>query len=161
MESIRKVMDHQTERAKKIFWDFLKKKQLKVTNERVRVLEEVFSTHEHFDAEDILMRFKQEKVKISRATIYRTLDLLVECGLVNKLSLGELQSRYEHILGHQHHDHLICKKCGIIIEFYDKDIEELQKRICQQHQFFEIEHSLKIFGLCNECSGNPENRLEN
>lgn len=149
-------MDAYTKKAKKKFWDFLKKKNLKITGEREKILEEVFSTHEHFDAEKILMNFKQKGVKVSRATIYRTLDLLVECNLVKKLSLGEQHARYEHILGHTHHDHLICSECGKIVEFNSPGIEKLQKEICDQYGFKETEHSLRIFGLCSECQAKKQ-----
>ncbi len=144
-------MDESTAKAKELFRDFLNRKDLKKTKERDIILEAVFDTHDHFDAEELLILFRQKKIPVSRATIYRTLDLLVECRLVKKISFGEAHFRYEHIFGHEHHDHLICNQCGQIIEFYNKDLEELQKKICRQYDFKEQDHSLRIFGLCKSC----------
>ncbi len=144
-------MDNSAVKAKKIFTDYLKQKNLKVTGEREQILEAVFETHEHFDAEELLMTFKTKKISVSRATIYRTLDLLIECRLVKKLYFGESQARYEHVFGHDHHDHLICSNCGKIIEFYSDQLEAVQSRICGQYDFKELDHSLRIFGVCREC----------
>ena len=144
-------MDSSLQKAKQIFINFLKDKNLNVTESREQVLQAVFSTHDHFDAEELLFLFKKQKIAVSRATIYRTLDLLVECQLVKKLSLGDSCSRYEHVFGHEHHDHLICTQCGKIIEFYNDQIEALQRKICDENDFIEVEHSLRIFGLCKDC----------
>lgn len=144
-------MDESINKAKEIFKDYLKTKQLKVTKEREKILIAVFETHEHFNAEELLEGFKNDEISVSRATIYRTLDLLVECKLIKKMNFGETQFRYEHVLGHSHHDHLICKSCGKIIEFYCEELEQLQTKICNENQFKETEHSLRIFGLCSDC----------
>ncbi len=80
-----------------------------------------------------------------------TLDLLVESKLLIKLNLGTLESKYEHIIEHGHHDHLICNNCEEVIEFHSPEIEKLQNMVCQEHNFKEVDHSLKIFGLCSKC----------
>ncbi len=149
-------MDESTVKAKRIFKDYLRQMNLKVTVEREQILEAVFATHEHFDAEELLMTFKTQKISISRATIYRTLELLIECRLVKKSYFGESQARFEHVFGHDHHDHLICNVCGKIIEFYNVQLEAIQSKICEEYDFKELDHSLRIFGLCKECRSKTE-----
>ncbi|MDH4129933.1 MAG: transcriptional repressor [Spirochaetota bacterium] len=144
-------MDRYVEKARKVFRDFISQKSLKMTSEREKILDAVFSTHDHFDVDELLIRLKETKIKVSRATIYRTLDLLVECQIVKKMLFNDSQSRYEHVLGHEHHDHLICTECRKIIEFYSEEIEGLQKAICKKYDFQETDHSLKIYGKCFNC----------
>jgi len=146
-------MDSTIKRATQIFQDFLKGRNLKVTGERKIILDAVFKTHDHFDVEELYKTIQDLNHRVSKATIYRTLELFVECGLVNKLSLGDSFSRYEHIYGHEHHDHLICVSCGKIIEFFNEDLEKLQDKICRDHNFKETDHSLRIFGHCEDCAG--------
>ena len=145
-------MDKHIKKARKLFRDFIKEKNLKLTTERETILETVFSTHDHFDAEELLDKLKEFNASVSRATVYRTLDLLVECQLVKKMLFNGEKSRYEHVLGHEHHDHIICEECGKIIEFHSSEIEKLQKEICKKYEFYETDHSLKIYGICFNCS---------
>lgn len=134
-----------------LFKDFLSENQLKLTPQRRAVLEAVFATHRHFDAEELVQILKQMGKRISRATVYRTLDLLVKSGLVHAMELGESRKVYEHIVGHRHHDHLICTECGRTIEFGDGFIELLQEKVCDRLNFQAQKHSLRIFGRCENC----------
>lgn len=122
-----------------------------MTKARRTVLQEVFSRHRHFDADDLYFHMKDRQAGVSRATVYRTLTLLVSSGLVNKMGLGGGRSIYEHVLGHSHHDHLICLKCGRILEFHHPDIEDLQKHICHDFGFVMHSHTQQIYGICKEC----------
>lgn len=133
------------------FRAFLAENGLKFTPQRKAILETVFSTHRHFDAEELVEMLKERKKKISRATVYRTLDLMVKSGLVRAMELGEARRMYEHIVGHRHHDHLICTECGRTIEFDDGFIEFLQQRVCDRLNFRADTHSLRIFGRCEKC----------
>lgn len=139
------------EKELKIFKDYLKSKKFNLTRERKEILKEVFSIEGHLEAEKIFLRLKRNRKKISRATVYRTLNLLVDSGLVRKVYLGENHIHYEHIFGHTHHDHLVCLKCGKVIEFADEKIEELQARICLKKKFKELSHTVQIFGYCRDC----------
>ena len=141
------------------FRRFLRSKGLRFTSERERVLEEASSVHEHFEAEDLLFRMRQHGHRVSKATVYRTLTLLVQCGLLREVIFGERHSHYEHILGHRHHDHLICLKCGKIIEFTDETIEQLQQKICERYQFDPLQHRLEIRGTCEQCARPGWDRL--
>ena len=144
------------------FETFLRSRQLKLTGERLELVEEVFSHPHHFDADQLHMALKQKGKAISRATVYRTLDLLVQCGLVRKSSFGDQHAHYEAVHSDEHHDHLICLNCDAIIEFYRADLEALQEQICREFGFKPMHHSLQIFGLCGDCKDKAdEARIRN
>ena len=105
----------------------------------------------HFSAEDILIALKQRKSKVSRATIFRAINLFLEKGLLCPIDLGKGFRMYELAINSGHHDHLYCIKCGRIIEFEDENIEKLQTKACQDKQFSPLRHTLRIVGLCKEC----------
>jgi Fur family transcriptional regulator, ferric uptake regulator len=140
----------QTAEEKK-FREFLKGEGLKFTSERRRILEEVFRIHEHFEVDDIVIGLRGRGERVSRASVYRTMPLLVGSGLLRQVHSAEKHSHYEHIFGHDHHDHLICRECGRAIEFSNQEIEELQARVCGRHGFLPATHRLEIFGTCSKC----------
>lgn len=133
------------------FEAFLRGKKLKLTGERLVILASIFRRESHFDAETLHAELRSDGGDISRATVYRTLDLLVQSGLVRKNSLGASHANYEAARGDEHHDHLICLNCNKVVEFYRSDLEELQERICVDQGFKLVHHSLQIFGLCPDC----------
>jgi len=133
------------------FLSCLKEKGLKLTRERRLILNEVYNTNHHFEADDLLVEFRNRGQNISRASIFRTLKLLTECGLIRKVLIGENRSSYEYIYGYQHHDHLICLGCGKIIEFSNSKIEKLQDSVCKEFGFKPTDHTLKILGYCSKC----------
>jgi Fur family ferric uptake transcriptional regulator len=135
----------------KIFKSFLGEKGLKLTKERIAILREVFSFHGHFEPEHLYFRMKDGGSKASRASVYRTLNLLVESGLIAKVTRTEKGNVYEHTFGHGHHDHMICESCGKIIEFYSEKLENLQNEICARNRFNGISHTLEIRGHCDQC----------
>ena len=140
---------------KRVFAEFLKRRGLKTTRERTALFEEIFSTHHHFDAEDLVSRMRERGKKVSRATVYRTLDLLHDCGLVGRVRLNEEKYRYERQMQGEHHDHLICTACGRIIEFVEPKIEVLQEEICARYEFQPTSHSHQIRGICATCKNTP------
>lgn len=142
---------HRAQHAIGRFQHFLQQQGLKLTSERAALVSEIFSTHYHFEADELLFKMKQKNVKISRATVYRTLELLVKCGLVRRVHLGEDHYHYEHISGNSHHDHLICTTCGSVIEFHDSVLEARQREICEKKRFTPTFHNLQILGLCDAC----------
>jgi Fur family ferric uptake transcriptional regulator len=138
-------------KEKEIFKKYLFGKGLKLTSERELILEEVFSRHDHFDAEDLSQAFRARSENVSRATIYRTLPLLVESGLVQEaLRCGE-RVCYEHIYGHKSHGHMICMGCGKIIEFENSELEKIKKKVCKEHDFRPVEFRFGIKGYCRDC----------
>ncbi len=136
----------------KIFQNFLWDRGLKLTKERMAILKEVFSFHGHFDPEQLYLKIKNSGIKASRASVYRTLNLLLKSGLIEKVTRTEKGYLYEHTLGNRHHDHLICGSCGEIFEFYSEKIENLQDEICRQNSFEGQTHTLVIWGQCERCS---------
>ncbi len=134
------------------FRDFLKEEGMKTTRERKLILEEVFRNHHHFEAEDIVSSLRKQGKRVSRASVYRTLPLLVSSGLLREVNFGERHGHYEHVLGHTHHDHLICTECGEAIEFSDPTIEKLQQEVCEKYSFKAHTHELRIMGLCSKCA---------
>jgi Fur family ferric uptake transcriptional regulator len=133
------------------FSDFLQQQGLKLTSEREALVREIFSIHYHFEADELLFKMKQNNTKISRATVYRTLELLVKSGLVRRVHLGEDHYHYEHVAGNSHHDHLICTTCGAVIEFHDEELERRQREVCEKKKFTPTFHNLQILGLCDAC----------
>lgn len=139
------------------FRKHLASKGLRMTPERKVVLDGILEAQGHFTADDLYLRLKRRNPMVSRATVYRTLELLVGSGLVEKVDLGGQQAYYEYFFGREHHDHLICLGCGMIIEFTSPAIENLQDAVCREHQFEIRYHSHKIFGQCRKCQegGSP------
>ncbi|HUP64953.1 MAG TPA: transcriptional repressor [Thermoanaerobaculia bacterium] len=134
------------------FQKYLQQQHLKLTGEREAVVREIFATHYHFDADELLFKLKEKSAKISRATIYRTLELLVKSGMVRRVHLGEDHYHYERVTKDDvHHDHLICTTCGTVIEFHDESLEARQVEICERHRFISTFHNLQILGICASC----------
>ena len=134
------------------FEAFLRTRKLKLTRERLVILAAIFRQEHHFDAESLHADLRTEGGDISRATVYRTLDLLVQAGLVRKNSLGASHANYEAAHEDEHHDHLICISCRQVLEFFRPDLEALQEDVCRAHAFRPVHHSLQIFGLCERCA---------
>ena len=126
-------------------------KQWRLTAERKIILREIHTIPSHFTAKELLSRIRRKRKKVSRATLYRALELFQQEGLIEKVELGGLDSRYECISNRPHHDHLICVACGKIIEFQSPVLEESQAKICQWHLFHPISHTLQILGYCKGC----------
>lgn len=146
---------------KKIFREFLDKRGLKFTKERETILDGVFSFHGHFDPDELLIFMRNRDVIVSRASLYRTLPLLVESGLIEQVDKNDKHAHYEHIYGHEHHDHLICIKCGKVIEVFSPKLETIQNELCTKSGFQGIRHTLEIKGYCSKCrkKGRPEQPL--
>jgi Fur family transcriptional regulator, ferric uptake regulator len=140
--------DHEYEH----FVGFLRGRGLRLTAERQALFGEIFRQHRHLDAEQLLAAMQQGGRKISRATVYRNLELLVESGLVQRQRLGRRRHVYEHLHRGQTHDHLICTGCGRVVEFVSRAIAALQVEICRAHGFDPGVHTLQIHGLCDRCS---------
>ncbi len=136
---------------KERFKYFLKEADLKFTPEREEIIEAIVNLQKHFDAEDIYQQLRKQKSDVSLATVYRTIPLLVDSGLIMETLHCREKVLYEKIYNKRHHDHMVCINCGKIIEFYNEDVEKLQDEICHKHQFVATEHRLGIKGYCKEC----------
>jgi Fur family ferric uptake transcriptional regulator len=133
------------------FRRYLAGQKLKMTAERRLVLVEALGSREHFGAEDLHLRFLRKRIPMSRATIYRALEHLVESGLLRRVYLDRKKASYEPVHGRGHHEHMICLSCGKVIEFLDDALEQRQDKICHDLKFKPLRHSLRIVGLCRKC----------
>jgi len=134
------------------FQALLKENTLKFTKQRELVLKFLYEHDGHYTPEDIYTQLKLENpdINIGIATVYRTLSLLETSHIASSISFGVQGKKYELGLK-KHHDHLICTKCGEIIEFFDKIIEEKQEEIAKKFNFQMTDHTMKIVGLCEKC----------
>lgn len=134
-----------------IFIDFLKKKHLKFTHQREQILKSFLSANRHLSVEDLYRIVKEKDSSIGQATVFRTLKLLCEADMAKEVDFGDKKARYEQKYGHSHHDHLVCIKCGRLIEAMEPKIEELQNALCKKFGFLPKEHKMEIFGICKQC----------
>jgi len=132
------------------FSNYLKKKGLKITSQRLLVAEKIFGIQDHFTVDSLAEQLKDRRQEISRATIYRIVSVMVEADLLTEHNFGQNAKYYEHIPGHEHHDHILCLDCGRIDEFVNDRIEELQEQIAAQFGYQLADHSLNLYGRCKE-----------
>ncbi len=137
---------------KRAFELFLRERSLKLTSQRSRIFDRAFATHEHFSAELLYAWLSKEPgPKVSRATVYRTLGLLLDGEFMKTLDVGRGEWVYEHVLGHGHHDHMVCLECGRIEEFHDERIESLQLEAARKKGFEILKHDHRLIGYCRAC----------
>lgn len=134
------------------FERFLGGKGLRLTMQRRQLTEVVMATHEHLTVDELVEKVRQANLPIGRATVYRTVDLLCQAGLMQGHDFGQGTRRYEPTLDHHHHDHMRCTGCGKIIEFECEEIERLQEEMAKKLKFTMHSHRLEIFGLCHNCN---------
>jgi Fur family ferric uptake transcriptional regulator len=143
------------------FQQFLKERGLKSTRQRDKIVRVFLEAGSHLSVEDLYQRVRRDDPGIGYATVYRTLKLLAEHGLASSRQFGERSARFERRAEGQHHDHLICLRCGRIIEFESGRIEALQSRIARQQGFQVFDHKLELYGHCSHCrAGKPSARGE-
>lgn len=125
------------------------------TRQRLQLGELVFSTHGHFTVDELVEVARKAGVRVGRVTVYRTLSLMVEAGLVEERPFERGRMRYEHTIGHTHHDHMVCVSCGKVIEFESPAIERAQRQAAAREGFTLLHHSHTLFGRCHACRKAP------
>ena len=136
---------------KKIFHDFVVTKGLKSTRQRDVILDSFLSSKRHTSIEELYRKVRARHPGIGYATVCRTLKLFAQSGIAHEIHFGDRQTRYDHISEGEHHDHLVCTGCGMIAEFENKTIEDLQNAVAESHGFTINSHKLELYGLCSKC----------
>jgi Fur family ferric uptake transcriptional regulator len=150
-----------TESPEEKFREFLEIRGEKLTEPRRILVRHIFDSHKHFDADELVADLRTAGRRVSRSTVYRTLRLLVEAGLLRELRLTN-RSAYEHDYGYPSHDHLHCTVCNQVVEFRNDEIRKLREAVSQEHGFRPVGHRFVISGICPACSRarSPRRRLD-
>ena len=150
-EKTKESDDQVVKQKEKAFADFIASRGLKTTRQRNTIVSVFFRMRGHVSVEELLREVKKVNPRIGYATVYRTLHLLVESGLVEERRFGDGLARYEGRSEVEHHDHMICLECGQISEFYNQHLESLQEKLASEHQFKIYRHRLELYGVCQDA----------
>ena len=134
-----------------VFMEYLERRRLKLTPHRQLILETFLQNEGHRSVEDIYRLVREKDPRVGYTTVYRTMKILLDCGLAREIDLADGITRYEHHYNRQHHDHMICMQCGRSLEFYDPAIESLQEEASEHLGFKVLDHKLQIYGVCGDC----------
>jgi len=136
-----------------IFKDYCRSNKMRYTPEREIVIKEIYRRDGHFDIDELFLRIRSRypNIKLAKGSIYRTLPHLIASGLIRESLYEEGHACYECTLGYSHHDHIKCIRCGKLFEFYQKEIDEAQERLCKKHNFKMVWHIHLLGGYCKKC----------
>jgi Fur family ferric uptake transcriptional regulator len=134
-----------------VFREYIRQRGLRRTPEREEILREIFEVHGHFDVDELHLRLRSQGTKVSKASIYRVLPLLIDCGLVREVDFSDGHWHYEHIYGHAHHCHLRCLGCGEILEFEEPTLNRLEEQLAREYGYRIKGHQLQVHGYCATC----------
>jgi len=141
----------EAEHQEQLLKAYLQERGLKSTRQRSLIVEAFLDHGGHASVEELWSKVRQRDPKVSVATVYRTMKLLSEAGLAHAQNFGDGQTRFEPAHGREHHDHLICTRCGDIVEFENDRIEQLQQVVARKHGFKVQSHKMELYGLCKKC----------
>lgn len=138
--------------AKELFRQFVAAKKLRQTAQREQVLDVFLATEKHLTTQQLHDLVRKKHAGIGYATVARSVKLMCEAGVCRQVDFGDGSQRFEHKYGHEHHDHLICTKCGKFEEIYSPELEKIQNELVSKYGYVQENHKLDIFGLCPRCS---------
>ncbi len=150
MPTVRNI-DNIVKEVLSLFSTYLEVHSYRKTPERFAILEEIYRRNDHFDAEILYIHMKNQNYRVSRATVYNTLELLVSCDLVKKHQFGKNLAQYEKSYGFKQHDHVICADCSKVVEFCDPRVQQIKNMIGDLLNFEITHHSLNLYGICGAC----------
>ncbi len=134
-----------------IFRDYIRHKGLRFTPEREIIVREIFEIHDHFDVDELYLRLRNKGKKLSKASIYRTIPLLIDCGLIQEVYHEDGHMHYEHIYGHEPHAHLRCLGCRRVDEFVDQRLKEIENEASERYGYRFTSFRFELIGYCPEC----------
>ncbi len=144
-------MKNNVDKARNIFLSYIQSKGLRNTKQREEILDSFLLAERHITVDDLYNILNKKHPEIGYATVHRNMKLFCESGIAEEIKVGNQKTRYELTIGHKHHDHLICLKCGKFTEVNDEQIEMLQEKLAEKNDFLPQRHKLEIYGLCKKC----------
>ncbi|MHC4478054.1 MAG: Fur family transcriptional regulator [Planctomycetota bacterium] len=144
--------------ARDRFEQYMAEKGLRHTDQRRQIVQVFLGTERHVTVQQLYDLVRKKYKGIGYATVARTVKLMAESGICRGVDFGDGAQRFEHEFGHEHHDHLICVRCGRFVEIFSKKLETLQAELVEEHGYVQHSHKLDIFGLCPRCRGKSKCR---